>query len=61
MKWWIIKALVKLTHSWAWMRWTGRRFIGVEIDPKYFEIACKRIEAAQAQLRLPLAESEAAL
>ncbi len=40
---------------------TGRRFIGVEIDPKYFEIACKRIEAAQAQLRLPLAESEAAL
>ena len=25
MKWWIIKALVKLTHSWAWMRWTGLR------------------------------------
>jgi len=39
---------------------TGRRFIGIEIDPKYFEIACKRIEAAQAQLRLPLAESKAA-
>ena len=38
---------------------TGRRFIGVEIDPGYFEIACKRIAAAQAQLRLPLAESEA--
>ena len=27
----------------------GRRFIGIEIEPKYFEIACKRIEAAYAQ------------
>jgi DNA modification methylase len=27
----------------------GRKFIGIEIDPKYFEIACKRIEAAYAQ------------
>ena len=25
----------------------GRRFIGIERDPKYFEIACKRIEDAQ--------------
>ncbi|HET6499029.1 MAG TPA: site-specific DNA-methyltransferase [Coriobacteriia bacterium] len=24
----------------------GRRFIGIEIEPKYFDIACKRIEAA---------------
>jgi site-specific DNA-methyltransferase (adenine-specific) len=30
----------------------GRRFIGIEIDPKYFEIACKRIEHAQRQQRL---------
>lgn len=27
----------------------GRRFIGIEIEPKYFDIACKRIEAACAQ------------
>jgi len=30
----------------------GRKFIGIEIEPRYFDIACKRIEAAQAQLRL---------
>ena len=30
----------------------GRKFIGVEIDEKYFDIACKRIEAAYAQPRL---------
>jgi site-specific DNA-methyltransferase (adenine-specific) len=28
---------------------TGRRFIGVEIEPAYFTIACKRIEEAYAQ------------
>jgi DNA modification methylase len=27
----------------------GRRFIGIEIEPRYFEIACRRIEAAQHQ------------
>ena len=27
----------------------GRKFIGIEIEPRYFEIACKRIEAAYAQ------------
>ena len=27
----------------------GRRFIGIEIDPGYFEIACKRIEEAYRQ------------
>lgn len=27
----------------------GRRFIGIEIDPGYFDIACRRIEAAYAQ------------
>ncbi len=27
----------------------GRKFIGIEIDPGYFEIACKRIEEAQRQ------------
>ncbi len=30
----------------------GRRFVGVEIDPRYFEIACERISAAQSQGRL---------
>lgn len=27
----------------------GRRFIGIEIEPKYFDIACKRIERAYAE------------
>lgn len=30
----------------------GRNFIGIEIEPKYFEIACRRIEDAQRQGRL---------
>ena len=31
----------------------GRKFIGIEIEPKYFDIACKRIAAAIAEPRLP--------
>jgi site-specific DNA-methyltransferase (adenine-specific) len=27
----------------------GRKFIGIEIDPKYFDIACKRIDEAYKQ------------
>jgi site-specific DNA-methyltransferase (adenine-specific) len=27
----------------------GRKFIGIEIEPRYFDIACRRIEAAYAQ------------
>lgn len=30
----------------------GRRFIGIEIEPKYFDIACRRIEEAYKQPRL---------
>jgi site-specific DNA-methyltransferase (adenine-specific)/modification methylase len=30
----------------------GHEFIGVEIDPRYFDVACERIAAAQAQGRL---------
>jgi len=30
----------------------GRRFIGIEIEPRYFEIACRRIEDAQRQGKL---------
>lgn len=30
----------------------GRKFIGIEIEPKYFEIACKRISEAYRQPRL---------
>lgn len=30
----------------------GRRFIGIEIEPKYFDIACRRIEQACRQPRL---------
>ncbi|MDH7641177.1 DNA-methyltransferase [Sphingomonas oryzagri] len=33
----------------------GRRFIGIERDPKHFETACRRIEAAQRQGALMLA------
>jgi DNA modification methylase len=29
-----------------------RKFIGIEIEPKYFDIACRRIEEAQKQLPL---------
>ena len=29
-----------------------RKFIGIEREPKYFDIACRRIEDAQRQLRL---------
>ena len=30
----------------------ARKFIGIEIEPKYFDIACRRIEDAQRQQRL---------
>ena len=30
----------------------GRRFIGIEKEPRYFDIACRRIEDAQRQQRL---------
>ena len=28
----------------------GRKFIGIEIEPKYFDIACERIEKAQSEI-----------
>ena len=34
----------------------GRKFIGIEIEPKYFDIARRRIEAATKEPRLPLPE-----
>ena len=44
----------------------GRKFIGIEREPKYFDIACKRIEQAHAQGQLfqperPKQEQEALL
>lgn len=30
----------------------GRKFIGIEIERKYFDIACERVENAQRQGRL---------
>lgn len=39
----------------------GRTFVGIEREPKYFEIACQRIEAAQRQASLfeaPAARAE---
>ena len=38
----------------------GRRFIGIEIDPGYFEIACKRIDDAYRQRDLFRDEPKAA-
>jgi len=35
---------------------TGRPFIGIEIDERYFDIAVKRITEAQMQQRLPMGE-----
>lgn len=32
----------------------NRKFIGIEIEPKYFEIAVNRIKKAQQQIRLPI-------
>lgn len=41
----------------------GRKFIGIDIEPKYFDIACRRIEQAQRQkdmfVHLPPAEDPA--
>lgn len=36
---------------------TGRRFIGIEIDPAYFSIAEKRIREAAAQAKITLEET----
>lgn len=30
----------------------GRKFIGIELDPKYFDVACERIEKAYSQANL---------
>jgi DNA modification methylase len=43
----------------------GRKFIGIEREPKYFDIACKRIEQAYAQGKLfepePIKQEQGAL
>jgi DNA modification methylase len=36
----------------------GRKFIGIEIEPKYFDIACDRIEKAYAQPDLFVTQPE---
>jgi len=38
----------------------GRKFIGIEIEPKYFDIACRRIEAAYKQPDLFISKPEPA-
>jgi DNA modification methylase len=37
----------------------GHRFTGIEIEPRYFDVACKRIAAELARPRLPLPEPAA--
>lgn len=34
---------------------SGRKFVGIEIEERYFDIACRRIEAAQRQARMEFA------
>ena len=36
---------------------TGRRFIGIEIDPTHYATACKRIDNELQQMTLPVAEA----
>ena len=36
----------------------GRKFIGIEISEKYFDIACKRVEQATKQQKLIPQEEE---
>ncbi len=38
---------------------TGRKFIGIEREPKYFEISCKRIRGAGLQTDLFIGKAEA--
>jgi len=38
---------------------TGRKFMGIEISEKYFDIACRRIEAATAQGKFNFEEGSA--
>ena len=38
----------------------GRRFVGIELDPRYFDIACKRIEAALREPSLFIAPPQPA-
>ena len=38
----------------------GRKFIGIEIEPKYFDIACRRIEQAYAQPDMFIQQAPAA-
>ena len=38
----------------------GRRFVGIEIEPRYFDIACRRIEEAQRQGDLFIKQPEVA-
>lgn len=36
----------------------GLRFVGIEVDPNYFDVACSRIAKRSEQLRLPLPDPE---
>jgi DNA modification methylase len=38
----------------------GRKFVGIELEPKYFDIACRRIEGAYAQPDLFVPQPEMA-
>ena len=40
---------------------SGRGFIGIEIEPKYFDVACRRIDAAQRQSAFDFSAKEAAV
>ena len=40
---------------------TGRRFVGIEIDPHWFDVACKRLEQEERQGRFAFDEAADAL
>jgi len=48
---WVWKPTGSRTTGVACMN-LGRKFIGIECEPKYFDIACRRIEDAQRQKRM---------
>ena len=37
----------------------GRKFIGIEIEPRYFDMACQRIDQAQRQGQIEFEQFEA--
>lgn len=48
----VIDSFMGVASTGAAALQADRSFIGIEIEPKYFDIACERIENAQRQTRM---------